>query len=97
MVKTREEIENAVKTLLNKYKAESAILFGSYARNEANDDSDIDLIVVGGDKFKKVHIFALGEDLREMLNMNADVFEISEVNVGTPFYNNIMKEGVRII
>ena len=26
----------------------------------------------------------------------ADVFEISEVNKGTPFYDNLMKEGVKI-
>ena len=31
-----------------------------------------------------------------MTNKNVDVYEISEVNKGTEFYNNIMCEGVRI-
>jgi len=38
----------AVVPLLKKYRAEKAILFGSYARQDADAASDIDLIVVGG-------------------------------------------------
>ncbi len=45
---------------------------------------------------KKSNIFAFAEDLRETLGIKADVFEISEVNEGTPFYDNIMREGVKI-
>lgn len=44
---TQSEIFAVVRQLLKKYHAESAILFGSYARQEADAASDIDLIVVG--------------------------------------------------
>jgi len=40
---TCTEIRSAVIPLLKKYKAKKAILFGSYARNEADCHSDIDL------------------------------------------------------
>lgn len=93
---TRTDIENTIKALLIRYNAEYAILFGSYARGEETPDSDIDVVVFGGNGFKKTSIFAFAEDLRESLGKNADVFEISEVNKGTPFYDNLMKEGVRI-
>ena len=93
---TRLDIENTIKALLVRYNAEYALLFGSYARGEETLNSDIDVVVFGGDKFKKSNIFAFAEELREMLGTDADVFEISEVNKGTPFYDNLMKEGVKI-
>ena len=93
---TRSDIENTIKALLVRYNAEYALLFGSYARGEETPDSDIDVVVYGGDNFKKSNIFAFAEELREALGKDADVFEISEVNKGTPFYDNLMKEGVKI-
>ena len=93
---TRLDIEKTIKALLVRYNAEYALLFGSYARGEETPDSDIDVVVFGGDNFKKSNIFAFAEELREALGKDADVFEISEVNKGTPFYDNLMKEGVKI-
>lgn len=42
--------------------------------------------------FKPAMIFDLAEDLRGILKKNVDVFEISEINKGSDFYNTIMKE-----
>ncbi|MDI3548708.1 MAG: uncharacterized protein PWR10_2360 [Halanaerobiales bacterium] len=46
---TRKDIEEKLKKekdyLKNKFKVEKIGIFGSYARNEARDDSDIDLLV----------------------------------------------------
>ena len=95
-VLTYHEIEAALKFLLKKYHAEYALLFGSYARGEATADSDVDVVVVGGKHFIPRDIFALGEELSEMLNRDADVYEIREVDQGTPFYEAVMQEGVRI-
>lgn len=93
---TLQEIESVVRSLLAKYNAEYALLFGSYARGEATPESDIDVVVVGGDNFIPRNIFAMAEDLRELTGRNADVFEMCEVNTGTPFYESVMKEGIRI-
>ena len=81
---TRSEIENTIKALLVRYNAEYALLFGSYARGEETPDSDS-------------NIFAFAEDLREALGINADVFEISEVDKGSPLYENLMNEGIEIL
>lgn len=91
-----DEIKSVVKELLERYHAEYALLFGSYARGEATPESDIDIIVVGGKNFVPRNIFALAEDLREMTGRDADVFEMREVDTGTPFYESVMKEGIRI-
>lgn len=93
---TRNEIEALIKSLLCKYHAEYAILFGSYAREDADEDSDIDVVVVGGVGFRATDIFAFGEDLRELTRKNVDAFEIREVNKDSELYNNVLREGVRI-
>ncbi len=93
---TKAEIENAVKTLLVRYNAEYALLFGSYARGEETPDSDIDIIVFGGENFKKSNIFAFAEELRQMTGKDVDAFEICEVNKETPFYDNVMRESIKI-
>lgn len=95
-VLTVSEIRDVVRALLERYQAEYALLFGSYARGEATPESDIDIVVVGGRNFVPRNIFALAEDLREMTGRNADVFEMREVNAGTPFYEAVMREGIRI-
>ena len=95
-VLTRFELETAIRELLKKYHAEYALLFGSYARGDATASSDIDLVVVGGAGFRARDIFAFGEELRQLTHKDADVFELRELNVGTPFYENVMQEGVRI-
>lgn len=92
----REELEKHIKALLLKYNAEYALLFGSYARGEETGESDIDVVVIGGEKFKPVDIFAFGEELRQLTGKDVDAFEIREINKDTEFYENVMKEGVRI-
>ena len=93
---SRTEVEMCIRKLLLKYHAECAILFGSYARGEETMESDIDVIVVGGADFRARYIFAFGEELRQLTQKDVDVFEIRELNKDTKFYENVMREGVRI-
>lgn len=93
---SRTEIEQIIRELLHKYHAEYALLFGSYARGEATASSDIDVVVVGGANFRARDIFSFGEELRQRTQKEVDVFEIREVNTGTPFYESVMRDGVKI-
>lgn len=93
---TRTDIENSIKELLARYNAEYALLFGSYARGEETDESDIDVLVFGGENFKKSNIFAFAEELRNITGKNVDAFEICEVDRSTPFYDSVIKEGIKI-
>ena len=89
---TIKDIVRLVKPVAEKYGVKAVYLFGSYARGEADEDSDLDFLVFGGDDFKLTMIFALAEDLRDILKKNVDVFEISEINKDSDFYTTIMKE-----
>ncbi len=93
---TEKQVQDAIKALLRRYGAESAVLFGSYARGEQTDTSDIDVIVFGGRNFKKSNIFAFAEELRQMTGKDVDAFEICEVDPQTPFYQSVMEEGIKI-
>ncbi len=63
---TRIDIENTIKSLLVRYNAEYALLFGSYARGEETPDSDIDVVVFGGKDFKK----SVTIQNKKILNLN---------------------------
>ena len=62
---TIEKIKDIVKPIANKYNVQSIYLFGSYARGDANENSDLDFLVFGGNNFKLTNIFALAEERGE--------------------------------
>ena len=95
-VYSQREIFDAVLPLLKKYHAEKAILFGSYARQEANAASDIDLIVVGGKDFDLTDVLCIAEELHYALGKPVDVYELREINPQSAFYDAIFTEGVQI-
>lgn len=45
MVYTLDEIARRVRPVAEKYRLQAVYVFGSYARGEAKDDSDVDLLV----------------------------------------------------
>ena len=87
-----QDIKALVKPIAEKYKVKEVYLFGSYARGEADENSDLDFLVFGGEDFKLTMIFSLAEELRMILDKKVDVFEINEINQDSDFYKTIMKE-----
>ena len=59
---TLENITALVKPLTKKYHVKEIYLFGSYARGEADENSDLDFLVFGGEGFKLTSILALGDE-----------------------------------
>jgi predicted nucleotidyltransferase len=53
MIKEKE-ISKLVNTIASKYHPQKIILFGSYAKGNANDNSDIDLLIIKDDKLPKI-------------------------------------------
>lgn len=95
-VYSQSELKYIVLPLLQKYHAERAILFGSYARDEATASSDIDLVIVGGADFDPTDVFCIADELYAATGKAVDVYELREINVGTDFYHTILDEGVQI-
>jgi predicted nucleotidyltransferase len=93
---SRERVLTVIRDLLVKYHAQAAILFGSYARMEADDVSDIDLVVIGGGAFEPTDVFCLAEYLHRVTQKAVDVYELCEIDQQSDFYRTILREGVRI-
>lgn len=104
---TLDEIKKYIFNILKKYGIKKAYIFGSYARNEANKDSDIDLMIVGGNKLNTLLDLAGFEiELKEVLKKKVDVISeevYSEEDDDEDgelarklFMKNVMKERIEI-
>lgn len=71
-----------------------AILFGSYARGNATDKSDVDIVIDSQGELLNLHFYGLLEDLTELLNKSVDLFEWSELKRNPSIRSAIEQEGV---
>ena len=91
-----EEIKSYIIPVVKKYPVEKVVLFGSYARGDASDTSDVDLVVESGGKMRNSKIFTLGGDLLAALPVRVDVYDILEIKKSSPLYNSIREDGIII-
>jgi predicted nucleotidyltransferase len=103
-----KEISNRMKRiserLKDKYDATTVILFGSYARGEETEDSDIDLLVIAPSKERFFDRIAsakrLIRDLRDGLPVAPIVLTPEEAEkrrrIGDQFIRDIFDNGVNI-
>jgi len=68
-----EDKREAVVGLVRAHKGRSVAVFGSVARGEATDDSDIDLLVEFEPDSSLLDLIELEEALRALLGTNVDV------------------------
>lgn len=90
-----DELRSIIKPLLKTYGMDSAYLFGSYARGEADGSSDIDIILVGSEHFKSLDVFGFAEELRRLTGKPVDAYEIRELDEG-PFRDQVLSEAAAI-
>jgi predicted nucleotidyltransferase len=87
-----EEIKSIVEPIAKKYGVERVYLFGSYARGDATDNSDVDLRV---DKGALKGVFALNglyTEIQETLQTKVDLLTTGSLN--DEFLRKIQKEEV---
>ena len=89
MVFTVEDIRERIIPIVVKYGIDSFSLFGSYARGEATDDSDLDFAMDDGD-LKGLQYVSLVLDLEDEFNCHVDV--ISKCSSNKNFLNKIKKD-----
>lgn len=91
---TIDEIKLAVAKVGKKYGIKNAYLFGSYARGEANEDSDVDVIIDRGDMRGLIQLSGFRIDLSNELNNEVDV--VTTLGVDPRFYDLIKKDRVLV-
>lgn len=75
-----DQIVAKIKPVLLKYGVRRAELFGSAARGEMNEKSDVDILVDLPEETSLSDLGGLYMDLRELLERNVDVVEYGAVN-----------------
>lgn len=94
-VLTIKEIKQKIKPILNKYGIKDICLFGSYARGEANFNSDVDIFCEKGKIKTLIEQGKLEEELKKALKKEVDViFKTSKMN--DYFKQQIMEDMIRL-
>lgn len=94
-----DKLEELAKKLRKEYAASNIIVFGSYARRDLNEGSDIDLMIVGDfkERFHKriVDILDLTDLPIEPLCYTEEEFRVMIKNDNS-FVSEVLREGVVI-
>lgn len=96
------EIKKLTEPIFKEYGVEKAYIFGSYARGDYNENSDIDIIISSKNIRSLLMIGAILEALKLVLQKEVDLieeecFEDEEMDeIDQEFYNKIKKERVMI-
>ena len=91
MAKTIREIQEVVSKLAKEYGAERVYLFGSYARGDMTEGSDIDLRIDKG-AMRGFQLGGLRADLEDALGLPVDLIPTGSLD--SRFLSDIQKDEV---
>ena len=92
MLYTIDEIKEKTIPIAKAYGIKSMGLFGSYARGEADDNSDVDLYIDKGRLQGLIQYFSFVDELEKKLNCHVDV--VSTGITDQDFLIGILAEGI---
>ena len=85
-----DDLKNKILSTLERYDADRIGIFGSYAREEANEDSDLDLLVHFRDNKSLLTLVRIERELTEITGIKVDL--LTEQSVSPYLINNIKSE-----
>jgi uncharacterized protein len=91
----KSELEILKPALKKRFKVETIDIFGSYARNEAHEKSDIDLLVTYATQdYDYLTIIGLKKYLRKKLHVKVDV--VSKEFLNRNIRDEVLKEAIPV-
>ena len=104
MIYSFDEIQRRAAPLIKKYGIPALYLFGSYARGEATDDSDMDFLVdtTGTELTSLLRLGALYCDLEDTFGKAIDLITVSSImqpsteESDSDFTATVLKESVKL-
>jgi predicted nucleotidyltransferase len=91
-----DEIKNILIPIFEGYPIYKVVLFGSYARGEADAISDLDIVVDSGGELRGFNFFRLLDDIVTATEKRVDLMEISGIHADSPIQTSLQNEGVLI-
>ena len=89
-----QEIKDIVIPIAKTYGVSKVGVFGSYARGEANENSDVDIYIEKRKLRSLIQYFSFVNDLEHSLGCHVDVVTTNAMD--KEFVENIMREGITI-
>jgi predicted nucleotidyltransferase len=91
----KSQIESLKPTLQERFNVKTIEIFGSYARNEASEKSDVDLLITYSTiNYDHSTVYALKNYLRRKLGLKVDI--ISKEFLNPHLKDQVLKEAVPI-
>jgi predicted nucleotidyltransferase len=78
--------ENIIKTVTQRVKPTLVGVFGSYAREEENEKSDLDILIDFDMKVDLLELIGLEQELSELLGIKVDLITLRSVNASLKPY-----------
>jgi hypothetical protein len=100
-----DELRQLIRPIAEKYKIPTVYIFGSYARGEATENSDVDIIVdlTGAEMNFPFAIGALYNDFEDSLKKEIDLvterslYQPTNMENSMIFRENVFRERVKLI
>lgn len=90
MIYTLKEIQRRIQPVAEKYRLRAVYVFGSYARGEAREDSDIDLLIdTEGAGLRGFAYGGLYQELEDALEKPIDLITVSSLTQPTHHASDI--------
>ncbi len=89
-----DEIKEVCNEVFSQYDVNYCYLFGSYARGEARENSDIDLFI--STSLTGLDLVELIDKLHTALNKNIELIKSSEIEEFGQLVDDVLREGIRI-
>lgn len=93
-VYTIEEIKKILSNILESNPVYQVILFGSYAKNIADKNSDLDMIIDTKNTLRGFKLLALIDKIQNTFKKQVDIFEKYEIIENSKIDNEIKETGV---
>ena len=91
---TISEIKQILSEVLKNMPVYTVILFGSYAKNTATTNSDLDLVIDTKDTLIGFKLYSLITKIEEAFNKRVDALEKTEIIRNSKIDKEIQKTGV---
>lgn len=91
---TPKQIQTILFPVFYDHHVKKAVLFGSYAKGNAKETSDVDIMVDSG--LRGLRFFGLLEDVVETLGKDVDLLDVTQIEANSTIEQEINKTGMVI-
>jgi len=93
---TINQLQKKLATVFNKLPIYKAVLFGSYAKGNATENSDVDIMIDSRGQLKGFKFFGVATDIENALKKSVDLYEVHYLAQDSFVLKTALSEGVTI-